>query len=41
MNDRPLRAFAAVWFTDFAAIGLFSTCAPLGFNSLGLPAAQG
>ena len=38
MNDRPLRAFAAVWFTYFAAIGLFSTYAPLWFKSLGLPA---
>ena len=38
MKELPLRAFAAVWFTYFAAIGLFSTYAPLWFKSLGLPA---
>ena len=33
---RPLGAFGAVWFTYFAAIGLFNTYAPLWFKSLGL-----
>jgi MFS transporter, PPP family, 3-phenylpropionic acid transporter len=31
----PLGAFAAVWFTYFAAIGLFNPYAPLWFKDLG------
>src|SRR4051794_1325792 len=32
---RPLAAFGAVWFTYFAAIGLFNPYAPLWFKDLG------
>lgn len=38
MKDRSLRLFAAVWFTYFASIGLFTTYAPLWFKDLGFSA---
>lgn len=38
MKDRPLRAFASVWFVNFAAIGLSATFVPLWCLSLGLAA---
>ena len=34
-GTRPLRAFAAVWFAYFAAVGLFNPFAPLWFKDLG------
>lgn len=36
VSDRVLRSFAAVWFSYFAAIGLFLMFAPLWFKQLGL-----
>jgi PPP family 3-phenylpropionic acid transporter len=37
-DTSPLRLFAAVWFTYFASIGLFTTYAPLWFKDLGFSA---